>query len=81
MWLLAVRATSDVVARLITLIAYRLFVRLFGRGFVSRLILVPVIPRAVVPVVSVLAVPFGADTGVFQTCDRTRPVRRAFSLP
>ena len=80
MWLLAVRATSDVVARLITLIVYRLFVRLFGRGFVSRPILVPVIPRAVVPIVSVLTVPFGANTGVFRTRSRAGPVRKALLL-
>ena len=60
-----VRATSNVVAWLIILIAYRLFSRLTSRGFVPRLVLVLVIPKTVVLVVLVFVVPFRANTGVF----------------
>ena len=65
MWLLAVRATSGIVAWLVTLVAYRLFSWLTSRGFVPRSVPVLVILRTVVPVVTVLVVPFRANTGVF----------------
>jgi hypothetical protein len=52
------------VAWLITAVAYKLFLRLTGRGFIPWPIPVSVIPRAVVPVILVLTVPFRANTGV-----------------
>jgi hypothetical protein len=62
--LLTIWAISGIVAWLITPVAYKLFLWLTDRRVVPWPILVSVIPRAVVPVILVLTVPFGADTGV-----------------
>jgi hypothetical protein len=64
--LLSVWATSNIVAWLVALIAYRLPFWLTGGKFIPRPIPVPVILRAVVPVISVLTVPFGTNTGVIR---------------
>jgi hypothetical protein len=61
------------VAWLVALIAYRLPFRLTGGKFIPGPIPVPVILRAVVPVISVLTVPFGTNTGVIRTRNRARP--------
>jgi hypothetical protein len=81
--LLTIWATGGVVAWLITAVAYKLFSRLTDRGFVPWPIPVSVIPGAVVPVILVLTVPFGADTGVLWTRKRARPsggIRKASLL-
>jgi hypothetical protein len=71
------------VAWLITAVAYKLFLRLTGRGFVPWPIPVSVIPGAVVPVILVLTVPFGANTGVLWNRNGARPssdIRKASLL-
>ena len=64
-WLFSFRATSSIVAWLITAVACKLLFGLASRESISGLVLVLVVPRAVVPVVSVLPVSFRANTGIF----------------
>ena len=65
------------------MVAYRLLFWLSGRRFVPWPIPVLVIPRAVIPTILVLTVPFGANTGVLRTRRRARPcsyIRKASPL-
>jgi hypothetical protein len=71
--LLTAWAISSVVAWLITPVTYRLLFWLTDHRFVPWPVPVSVVPRAVVPIISVLTVPFGANTGVFRTRNRARP--------
>jgi hypothetical protein len=57
---LTVRATSSIVAWLFALVAYKLLLWLVGRRLIPGPILISVILSTVVPVISVLTVPFGA---------------------